>query len=122
MYHQGQRVNEYPCFPVRAFLRPSTKSLKRLLTFIHILSIGDSHGNEFIAGQYVPRDARDPVLLDPARDLTIWVIGTWVIKLFRAAASRAMAIRSMDPTLVRYLDTTIGVALKTLCLWQSSAR
>jgi small conductance mechanosensitive channel len=48
--------------------------------------------------------------------VTIWVIGTWVIRLFRAAASRAMTIRGMDPTLARYLDTTIGVALKILLL------
>lgn len=46
----------------------------------------------------------------------IWFIGAWTITLMRAALSRTMTARGMDATLIRYLDTTIGVLLKILLL------
>ena len=48
--------------------------------------------------------------------LAIWVAGSWMITLIRAALSRALAARGMDHTLVGYMDTTTGVLLKVLLL------
>lgn len=48
--------------------------------------------------------------------LAIWILGSWTIRLLRAALGRAMAARGMDHTLVGYLDTATGVMLKILLL------
>ncbi len=44
--------------------------------------------------------------------IAIWVIGGWLIKGVLAALGRAMRLRHVDPTLTRYADSFVRVALK----------
>jgi small conductance mechanosensitive channel len=48
--------------------------------------------------------------------LVIWVIGSWSIKLLRAALHRALRVRQFDVTLATYLDKGVGVVLRLLVL------
>ena len=46
--------------------------------------------------------------------IALWIAGGWVIKLLRAALSRALVIRHVDPTLSRYLEGSANALLKLL--------
>jgi len=46
----------------------------------------------------------------------IWLAGTWAIKLLRQGLKRFMRLRTIDPTLASYLDTSAGVVLQLLVL------
>jgi small conductance mechanosensitive channel len=44
----------------------------------------------------------------------VFVGGWWVAGLVRAALARALKVRHIDPTLARYLETSVGVGLRLL--------
>jgi len=44
----------------------------------------------------------------------VFVAGWWVAGLVRAALARTLKIRRFDPTLARYLETSVGVGLRLL--------
>lgn len=46
--------------------------------------------------------------------LAVWIVGGWVIKLLRAALSRTLVLRKVDPTLARYVEAGANVLLKLL--------
>src|SRR5262245_36379910 len=48
--------------------------------------------------------------------LAIWLIGSWSIKLLRAALRRTLRMRHVDVTLATYLDTGAAVILQLLVL------
>ena len=48
--------------------------------------------------------------------LAVWIIGSWIIKLLRAAFGRAMTARKLDKTLASYLDASANVLMKVLVL------
>lgn len=48
--------------------------------------------------------------------LAVWVVGSWVVRLLRAAFGRALEARQVDKTLARYLDASANVLMKVLVL------
>jgi small conductance mechanosensitive channel len=44
----------------------------------------------------------------------VFVAGWWIAGLVRAALARTLKIRHFDPTLARYLETSVGVGLRLL--------
>ncbi len=46
--------------------------------------------------------------------IAVWIIGGWVIKSIRKMFGRVMVAKQTDPTLVGYLDTSLGVLLKVM--------
>jgi small conductance mechanosensitive channel len=57
-----------------------------------------------------------PVLWKLAGALLIWLVGSWAVKVLRAALRRFMRIRRLDATLALYVDTGAGVVLQLLVL------
>ena len=48
--------------------------------------------------------------------IVLWIVGRWAIKTGAAVASRQMTNRKLDPTLVRYLSSSLVVFLNLLLL------
>ena len=48
--------------------------------------------------------------------LVLWVVGRLIIRLIRSASRKAGQRRSLDPTLVRYLDSVLNIALQILLI------
>ena len=46
--------------------------------------------------------------------LILWIVGRWLISLARKLVDRAMVARKVDPTLIRYADSTLGVVLNVV--------
>lgn len=46
--------------------------------------------------------------------VALWIIGSWVIKLVRAAFSRFLHLRQLDATLASYVEGSAGVLLQVL--------
>ncbi|MBP8117096.1 MAG: hypothetical protein KAY09_05125, partial [Nitrospira sp.] len=44
--------------------------------------------------------------------IALWVIGGWVITLVGGLTTKAMGSRSVDPTLTRYTEAVVKVALR----------
>ena len=44
--------------------------------------------------------------------LAMWVVGGWVIRLIGNLSSRGMARQKVEPTLIRYIESTIKVILR----------
>lgn len=55
-----------------------------------------------------------PLLWKLAGAIALWVGGRWVISWIRALSGRMLVARRIDPTLVSYLQTSIGVALSIM--------
>jgi small conductance mechanosensitive channel len=48
--------------------------------------------------------------------LAVWILGGWAIRLVRTAFGRFMRSRRVDPTLARYLDSSVAILLNVLIL------
>ena len=48
--------------------------------------------------------------------LAVWIFGSWVVRLIRAALGRVMDARHVDKTLASYLDASANVLMKILVL------
>jgi small conductance mechanosensitive channel len=46
--------------------------------------------------------------------IAVWIVGSWVIGLLRAALGRTLLARKVDPTLARYAEAGANVLLKLL--------
>ncbi len=46
--------------------------------------------------------------------IVVWIVGSWVIALLRAALGRTLIVRKVDPTLARYVEAGANVLLKLL--------
>lgn len=46
--------------------------------------------------------------------VVLWLVGGWVIHLVRSMFRKAMSIRQIDPTLARYADSSLSVALRII--------
>ena len=46
--------------------------------------------------------------------VAVWFVGSWVIRLLRAALGRTLIVRKVDPTLARYAEAGANVVLKLL--------
>jgi small conductance mechanosensitive channel len=46
--------------------------------------------------------------------IAVWIVGSWVIRLLRAALGRTLLARKVDPTLARYAEAGANVLLKLL--------
>lgn len=57
-----------------------------------------------------------PILWKFAGAVVIWLVGSWAIKVVRAAMRRFMRVRRLDPTLAIYMDTGAGAVLQLLVL------
>ena len=57
-----------------------------------------------------------PILWKLAGALVIWLVGSWAVKVLRAALRRFMRLRRLDATLAFYMDTGASVVLQLLVL------
>ena len=57
-----------------------------------------------------------PIVWKLAGALIIWLVGSWAVRMVRAALRRFMRIRQLDKTLAIYMDTGAGVVLQLLVL------
>lgn len=48
--------------------------------------------------------------------LALWIVGMWLIKVVVKAAERAMKLKAVDATVVRYVASTVSVLLKIVLI------